>query len=72
MYRTKILGNQRDFLNSLYQMIKLNDISFSKCDGLTSDFSLVPESVLEECFQHPLRRNLPLSALLRQQLQKVH
>ena len=48
MFKTTIIGDQKAFATSLYRMIKEEEIVFSKCNGLTSDFALVPESVLEE------------------------
>ena len=55
IFKETIIANYFDLLISLQKMIKLNDDAYSTAQGLTSNFSLVPDSAIEETVQKYLK-----------------
>lgn len=46
IFNKEIIINSKDFIESLFQMLKTGTIDFSRCIGLNSNFSYVPEQTL--------------------------
>ena len=55
IFKKEIITDYPGLLTSFKQMIKSSDTTYSKGAGLTSNFSLIPESTLEETVQKYLK-----------------
>ena len=52
IYNKQIIYDYDALIKSLYQMIKFNELDYSRANGLLSDFSIVPAQLLD----HELER----------------